>query len=429
MWPPDDPDDRDERPVTRILLVNALPLAGVLLLDWNVAALVVLYWLEVGVVLWWALAVAPFAERPSAYPEEQAISGAFRYRRGGVSIPRTGLEIRVHNLPVVAIGAAGFGLAWLVLALLTVGFLGNSPSAARLTEPERLLSLAAFGMVTFASHGASTLSTYVFDRRYRECSAQEPVKAAVFPLMAIGTIVAVVGPAVEATGSGLPLLVGIVFAKFLVDLVIAYWDRIRGFDAKTGGWLGVSDDDSPAWDSGPLEDVPSRPDVTIRPRRLGVVIDGTARGFSTGVAAFALLVAVVLLALGASASILLIVALSLGLVAVVGLVDRSLRYWWMEYRIHEADGGNGRGCLVVFDRLLGEPQWRLEPRHLASAIRESSRVDRLLGTTTIAVELARQERTIRLAHLTESDARRVLEAFGGSEETDASRADAAARSG
>lgn len=103
------------------VLSNALSFLGVLLWNWNVTALVSVYWLEIGIGLFWAILKAGFAERPADYSSEMFLFGAFRYRRGGVSVPRTDLVWYVHNLPIVAIAVVGFGGAWMAIGLLAVG--------------------------------------------------------------------------------------------------------------------------------------------------------------------------------------------------------------------------------------------------------------------------------------------------------------------
>ncbi len=47
-----------------VLVVNLVPLVGVLVFGWNAATLVAIYWFELAVMSFWAVVRAVFAGRP-----------------------------------------------------------------------------------------------------------------------------------------------------------------------------------------------------------------------------------------------------------------------------------------------------------------------------------------------------------------------------
>ena len=104
-----------------ILVTNALPIVGVGLLDWSAAALLLLYWLELGVDSVWALVRALFAGRPPDIATEGLLVGPLAARQVSLSVPRTDLRVyltTVLTLPVTVLIVAG---AWLLTGALLIG--------------------------------------------------------------------------------------------------------------------------------------------------------------------------------------------------------------------------------------------------------------------------------------------------------------------
>ena len=67
-----------------------MPFVGVAVLGWSPAALVAVYWVDLGVAALRAL----FARRPPDHESDLLVLGAFRHGRGGLSVPRTALHVR-----------------------------------------------------------------------------------------------------------------------------------------------------------------------------------------------------------------------------------------------------------------------------------------------------------------------------------------------
>jgi hypothetical protein len=108
-----------------IVLANSIPVVGVVALGWNAAALVLLYWLELGVDSVWALVRALFAGRPPDLDRGGLLGGPLRLPRhpGALSLGAMGLAVAA----LFAIGGV-----WRTVALL---------AAASLAVPVVLVSL------------------------------------------------------------------------------------------------------------------------------------------------------------------------------------------------------------------------------------------------------------------------------------------------
>ncbi|AHG01049.1 hypothetical protein HALLA_14290 [Halostagnicola larsenii XH-48] len=394
------------------VLSNALSVLGVLLWNWNVTTLVSVYWLEIGIGLFWATFRAGFAERPADYSPEMFLFGAFRYRRGGVSIPRTDLVWYVHNLPIVAIAGVGFGGMWITVGLLAVG---QMPEFQEVIQPGSgtLYSVLAVGISLFVASGWKTMSTYVSGRRYRELNAQQVLQDALWPLWIFGTVIVVVAPTVTGEITALLFLASLLVVKFAFDLVWTFYGTMLSFEEELGGSLEVTETRTGLeWDPRPLER--SRPTDPIRPHRLGVLLGSVTNGVSSLAGTLVGLFGgwfCVLLVLGADLVVLEWLAGALALLGGLGLFDNVLRYWWTSYQVTETDG------LVCYGTRSAGPHWRLRPDQIVSLERNVSSVDRLLGTATLRIDLEDDERTVRLPHLKKSDARAVMRTIDVSEET------------
>ena len=104
---------------------NLLPLVGVVALGWNVAALVVLYWLELGVLCLWALVRAMFAGRPSEFQKDPLILGALARKRAAIPISFTNVDVQLSTLPVIFVAIPMLAVVWFFAGVMMVGFTGG----------------------------------------------------------------------------------------------------------------------------------------------------------------------------------------------------------------------------------------------------------------------------------------------------------------
>ena len=390
-----------------VIVANALPLVGVVALGWNLAALVFLYWFELGVLSFWALVKALFAGRPSEFDSYPLIAGALASKRTAIPIPFTELGIRLSTLPVLAVAIPILALVWFFAGVTTVGVIGSEiPDSDALV----MVVLSAFGI--FLSEGASTLVDYFHRQGYLEHSAQTAIQGVFMRGAVIGvgglltaTFVGLAAgsvssddpiTAVDPTVVGPPILVGIVLVKFGFDLGSLYRDRLVAFDEASYFELGWAYDPPVHEPIEPVDNMNDRMRPTAQGRLFGgISISNVQRHPGVLVVSGFILLVSLLFMLGRAWDIVLVLV-GASLVAPMGLltIDHGLRYGGLEYRVSD-------NAIVAYDRLLRTRVWRIDPWDESGLRVERDRLHGWLDTSTVVIECA--ERELRLPHLEDPD--------------------------
>jgi len=386
---------RGRRPrALSVAVANLLPLVGVVALGWNAAALLTLYWFELGIASGWALVRALFAGRPSEIERDGLVVGPLAQRRVGLSIPWTGVEIRLSSLLVLPIAAPILAAVWLVVGTVTVGVAADGG----LSE-EALNTVTIAILAVFVGEGATTLVEYFGRGEYRDHSAQTAIQgvfahgAAIF-LGALFTVTVVAVATLESdtpisaldpSAIGVPLLLGIVAVKAAFDLGGVYSDRLATFDESQALDLGFSYDPPPRE---PIDGSLAGPVETVRqpPRSRLAGVPATLLGhpglwYVGGTLAF---VAALFAIGGEWATVAALLAVAVGVPLSLAALDHELRYGLVDYRA-------GDDALVARDRLFGVPLWCVEPWDETDLRVKRGRLDRRLGTETVVIELRDDE--------------------------------------
>ncbi|MDB9251610.1 DUF6498-containing protein [Halorubrum ezzemoulense] len=386
---------RGRRPrVLSVALANLLPLVGVVSLGWNAAALMTLYWFELGIASGWALVRALFAGRPSEIERDGLLIGPLAQRRVALSIPRTGVQVRLSSLLVLPVAAPILAVVWLVVGTLTVGVVVEEGTVSTVVDTVALATLALF-----IGEGVTTLVEYFGRGEHRDHSAQTAIQgvfaqgAAIF-FGALFTVT-IVGAgtleedtpisAIDPDAIGIPLLLGIVAVKFAFDLAGLYGDRLAAFDESSSLDLGLSYD-PPAAE--PVDGSLAKPTETVRqPRRARLAGALTTPLGHPGLwyVGGGLALLGLLFAFGGDwGTVALLLAAALAVPLALAALDHELRHGLVEYRA-------GDGALVARDRLSGATMWRVEPWDETDLRVERRRLDRRLGTETVVIELRDDE--------------------------------------
>jgi len=395
-----------------VLVGNGLPLIGVVVLGWDAAALLLLYWLELGILSLLAVVRALFAGRPAEFDGDPLVLGALAHRTASVGIPRTDVAVRLSSLVVLHVAVPLLAVLWFLVGAFTVGVVGDGTlSEATLGT----VMLAAVGILI--SESAETAVDYFYKGAYRDHSAQTALRGAfvrgmtlavggLFTVMAVALVSDLPSDAplseLDAAVVGTPLLVGIVAVKFGLDLAGVYVDRLTAFDESTEilwGWAYKP----PTVE--PVETTLSGAVDHVRPDRRGRLVGGLAnvwrRPGSAWVGVFVLTIA----GLFATGQVWDVVALLVALAVVVPVGLLSVDYWLRYGAVAYRTDGN---AIVAVDRLFGQALWRVEAWDETDLRVERDRLDRLLGTHTVVVELVDGE-TLRLPRL--SDPKPILDTF------------------
>jgi hypothetical protein len=383
---------------------NAVPLVGVAFFEWSLAAVLLIYWFELGVMLVLAAVRALFAQLPPQHPSDGLVVGATRHKRGGLSVPWTDTEIPVAHLPVLVVAVPAFGAVWFVAG--GVGFAGLETAGVSFSEENAAAGLAIIGVTVGRS--IETLYGYFLAGRHHEVNAQLALRTAVWPILVVGAALFFGGAGVSAGAPPVALLGGVVVGKFLLDLAGVYDDRLEAFDERTYisfGWAT----DAPEWPA--IDEELSEPVEVVRPRPAGVLLGGVGRGLRSpaiGLSGIIGLLAVLLTLASGDVTLLVgfggVALAALVVLGAVGAADRAVRHLTMEYRV-------GDDLAVLgYDRLLREPQWRVPAWRIEAAETRETVADRLLGTETLVVN--HDDRTIRIPAVPDVEALRSTDETG-----------------
>lgn len=377
-----------------VAVANLLPLVGVVAFGWNAAALMTLYWFELGIASGWALVRALFAGRPSEVEREVLISGPLAQRRVALSIPRTDLEIRLSSLLVLPIAVPILAVVWLFVGGLTVGIAVGDGSTSAVIDT---VALATLGV--FVGEAGATLVEYFGRGGYREHSAQTAIRGvfarnaaiflgALFTVMTVGA--ATVGTdaelgAVDPDAVGLPLLLAVVAVKAAFDLAGLYSDRLAAFDESSSLEFGFAyDPPSPEPPNGSVAEPVRAVRQPARARLAGALSTPLSHPGLWYLAALPALGAALFAIGGNRATAAALVAVAVAVPLALAALDHELRYGLVAYRV-------GDDALVARDRLFGVPLWRVEPWDETDLRVERRRLDRRLGTVTVVIELRDDE--------------------------------------
>ncbi|POG54305.1 hypothetical protein AUR65_016870 [Haloferax marisrubri] len=385
-----------------LMAVNAVPLVGVLALDWSLVALLAVYWVELGACLVGAAVKALFAEGKPTYNANGfswLVFGALSEKRGRITLPVLPLSIQIANLPAILMALTVGSVGWALFGAIGVGGVGETTGTA-MTDAESLS--VGLGVLAVIFGRSVDVGRYLLGGTYASVPPQQPLRSALTSMAGTGSALLIGGGFVIA-GAPPPFVLAFVLAvKLLADIVDVYRDRLEAFDERTSVELGFAPN-TPEWER--IESSRDGSEI-IRPRPSAVVVGGVVRGLRSPLS---LVVggALMLIGLLSTATTPGVAVELLGGAVVVaggftalGVFDWSFRYLAMEYRVEDEDDKDaedaGPGRVVGYDRLFG-PQWRLASESRAELECVRSATDRLFGTETLRLE--RDDRVYRLPHL------------------------------
>jgi len=233
------------RSVWALLVANAIPLVGVLFLGWSLWTILVLYWLENGIVGAWNIPRILLAEGsvlPSG-PTTRMLGGVFGSSVSVFGRTATAIFFTIH-----------YGLFWVVhgafvFALpMFAGFSSTFTSA--FTEPQFIqlpdgtfevldqVSRSPFGEIAWSSvaigaaamvlsHGASFFLNYIGQGEYKRASPLGQMAAPYGRVVVLHVTILVGAFAVALLGAPIVLLVVLVVLKSALDLRLHLAERVR----------------------------------------------------------------------------------------------------------------------------------------------------------------------------------------------------------
>ncbi len=211
-----------------LITANLIPLAGVLLLDWRVFDIMILYWVEnvvIGAVNVLRMLTSAFASRAASNADKQDVGGFV----GSVDITRKGRP-RWFLIPffIVHYSAFCYGHYLAVIAIF-----GGSDGAG--TGLDELLAIPGefwrspywIGVVAIAvSHLFSFFGNFIAAGEYRRTSPAQLMKRPYGRIVVLHIAVIAGGALVSWLGNPLPALLVLIALKIVIDVRLHVRERL-----------------------------------------------------------------------------------------------------------------------------------------------------------------------------------------------------------
>lgn len=365
-----------------VAVSNLTPIVGVVALGWSAPAVLLVYLAELAGVCVWTVVKIPFAHRrPNNDVADQQLLGPLQAKRGGTVLPGPLPPVYVRNVPLLVVAVV---LTPVVVALAFVPFAMTRPEITESVAAAALLG----GTVVVLARGVETCHEYFRRGGYREHSPRSLLLAPFKSLLVVGAVyvlfvgfesVAASSAVLNPTRSVLVLAVG----KFAHDIRA---HRIEQDDSRRSLFQRLYGSRRTEIEPEPVRTPSGQPDHRLSMGRKAALVDALAWGVRYGFGKFGFVsVSFTILGLVSSAGVVLAFGLGFGLLlGAIRAGTRYLRYGTLEYRCYSK-------TLVAHDRLLDEPQARLDVDTVTDARVSTGLVDRLLGTETLAVEVTTED--------------------------------------
>ncbi|WP_152422391.1 DUF6498-containing protein [Halorubrum californiense] len=389
-----------------LIIANLVPIVGIVAFDLSVLGLLTLYWLEFGVVCFWAVVRALFAGRPVERDKDPLVLGALDEKGASIPIPVVDADIQVMSIPTLLFVTPFLVGLWIFVGALVVGPAATVNPAAELSA---WIVAGAFGI--FLAEGWRTITTYFRDDGYQDHNVATALQSVLTEgaTVLIASVVALLAAAVFVTngGSGAgtrtiervatgPLVIVVVSIRLLTDLAGYYYDGRLG----AGLWslVGRGDEYTPP-NAETIETTLSGTPTVLRPSLLGRLIPTTSHFREHPgpwlLSPLAFLAASVAVSDGSIRIAVGFVVLGIGVPLTLVTLDYWVRYAGIEY---QADSS----AIVATDTLFRTPLWRYDSLDDSEVQVERDAVDGWLDTSTVIVD--RGDRPTKLPRLADPTA-------------------------
>lgn len=187
-----------------LLLVNAVPLVGVLFWNWSLFAILILYWLESGIV--GAVNVLKIVRARG--PEPATPDAGIRLRINGRLPPSSG--------PLAPFFILHYGIFWVVHGVFVVALFGRDAGLGTAETSPATLLITVVGLAI--SHLFSYRQNYIGRGEYLRVSPGAQMFSVYGRVVVLHLTVIIGGFAISSLESPVPALVVMVIAKTAIDL-------------------------------------------------------------------------------------------------------------------------------------------------------------------------------------------------------------------
>jgi hypothetical protein len=232
------PRESSSLAVAGLVAVNVVPVLGVLLFGWRLHTILVIYWIESGII--GALNVPKILLAAGSH-----VPGNFTARINGRDVdlsgptePRDGLHLYAENGPVAGFFLAHYGIFWAVHGAFVLTAFAPPLGSAGL--PYATVAAGALGMVV--SHAGSFLVNFVGNEEYRATSPGVQMKEPYRRVVVLHLTIVLGAFGVAAVGTPLFALVLLVALKTVGDV----YAHLRAHRRATERRLETDDARSPS---------------------------------------------------------------------------------------------------------------------------------------------------------------------------------------
>jgi hypothetical protein len=190
--------------IVALLVTNLIPLIGVLFWGWSLFAILLLYWIENGIV--GAINVLKIARAEAAEPEVTSAPGPRR-------------QLMMPRYAVVPFFLFHYGLFWLVHGVFVFAFFGfglfaEPDAAAGISSPGLLVA----GVALAVSHFLSYRTNYIGRGEYRRVSPSAQMMSVYGRVVVLHLTILFGGAAISFLGHPAAAMAVMVIVKTAIDL-------------------------------------------------------------------------------------------------------------------------------------------------------------------------------------------------------------------
>lgn len=231
--------------VAALLATNAVPLVGVVAFGWSVQTLLLLYWLESGVV---GAYNVPKIRRAHGGETETSRKRALRLKSNGSTVSLPDAPAAVPDTPttrpetrrVARFFLGHYGIFWVVHGLFVVALPLFADGAGRVGLGD-VPTLALATLAAVVSHGVSYRENYLRDGEWKRVSPGERLYAPYGRVLVMHLTIVVGAFVVSATGASVAALVVMVVVKTALDLRAHLREHEREGQTGPGSDASVAD--------------------------------------------------------------------------------------------------------------------------------------------------------------------------------------------
>jgi Family of unknown function (DUF6498) len=185
-----------------LIIVNTIPLFGVLFFGWSLFAIMFLYWIENGIIGFFNVFKIALARAP----------GPSRFTINGRPVSPSNKELRIVFFIL------HYGVFWTVHGVFVFVFFGlNSPSGLFSGVGLRGVAIAAAAL--FLSHGVSFLVNFLGKEEYLTVSPDQQMTEPYSRVVVLHVTILAGGFFADSLGAPLVALILLVLLKTVIDLL------------------------------------------------------------------------------------------------------------------------------------------------------------------------------------------------------------------